>query len=135
MAALPKAPAALHPVRYRDPRDPSVVISRRPPVETAGFKPADADKARKDTLVVTQPYQWRAYLRRRIFLPRKSAADILSAYGEKKLYGGGLSVRATLDPKLQVMARRAMVAGLVKFDEEQALSRRVSKLDISGDGA
>ena len=40
-------------------------------------------------------------------------------YGEKKLYEGGLSVRTTLDPKLQVMARQTMINGLVNFDESQ----------------
>ena len=44
-----------------------------------------------------------------------------------------MSVRATLDPKLQVMARKSMVAGLVKFDEEQGYRGAQSKLDISGD--
>ena len=45
--------------------------------------------------------------------------DIFERYGEKKLYEGGLSVRTTLDPKLQVMARKAMAAGLVNYDEAQ----------------
>ena len=40
-------------------------------------------------------------------------------YGEKKLYEGGLSVRTTLDPKLQMLARKTMVNGLVNFDESQ----------------
>jgi membrane carboxypeptidase/penicillin-binding protein len=59
--------------------------------------------------------------------------DIFERYGEKKLYEGGLSVRATLDPKLQVMARRTMVAGLVRYDEEQGYRGPISHLDISGD--
>ena len=43
----------------------------------------------------------------------------MKSYGEKKLYEGGLSVRTTLDPKLQVVARKALADGLVKFDEAQ----------------
>ncbi len=35
------------------------------------------------------------------------------------LYEGGLSVRTTLDPKLQVLARKALVDGLVRFDETE----------------
>ncbi len=54
-------------------------------------------------------------------------------YGEKKLYEGGLSVRTTLDPKLQVMARKTMTNGLINFDEAQGWRGAVSKLDISGD--
>ena len=45
--------------------------------------------------------------------------DIFEKYGEKKLYEGGLSVRTTLDPKLQVLARKTLIDGLVKFDETQ----------------
>src|SRR5205085_1201206 len=42
-------------------------------------------------------------------------------------------VRNTLDPKLQVMARKTMVAGLVTFDEATGYRGAIQKLDISGD--
>src|SRR6202043_3939080 len=58
---------------------------------------------------------------------------VFERYGEKKLYEGGLSVRTTLDPKLQVMARKTMTAGLVNFDEAQGWRGAISKLDITGD--
>ena len=45
---------------------------------------------------------------------------IYEKYGEKTLYEGGLSVRTTLDPKLQVVARKVLIDGLVKFDERRA---------------
>ena len=44
---------------------------------------------------------------------------IYEKYGEKTLYEGGLSVRTTLDPKLQVIARKTLIDGLIKFDESQ----------------
>src|SRR5438105_11152475 len=56
-----------------------------------------------------------------------------AGHGEKKLYEGGLSVRTTLDPKLQVMARKTMAAGLVNFDEAQGWRGASGKLDITGD--
>jgi penicillin-binding protein 1A len=59
--------------------------------------------------------------------------DIFERYGEKKLYEGGLSVRATLDPKIQVMARKTMAAGIVNYDEAQGWRGAPSKLDVSGD--
>ena len=65
--------------------------------------------------------------------PRKCAATSSSNYGEKKLYEGGLSVRTTLDPKMQVMARKTMVDGLVNYDEAQGWRGPVSKIDIGGD--
>jgi penicillin-binding protein 1A len=55
------------------------------------------------------------------------------AYGEDKLYGGGLSVRTTLDPRLQQIARRALVDGLVDFDRRKGWRGPVKKIDVSGD--
>ncbi len=46
--------------------------------------------------------------------------EIYERYGEKKLYEGGLSVRTTLNPKLQVIAKKALTDGLVRFDEARA---------------
>ena len=59
--------------------------------------------------------------------------SILAEYGEEKLYAGGLSVRTTLEPKLQQMARTALVDGLVKFDRTQGWRGPVSKIDVAGD--
>ena len=59
--------------------------------------------------------------------------EICEKYGEKGLYEGGLSVRTTLDPKMQVMARKALIDGLVHFDEAQGYRGAVTKIDISGD--
>ena len=41
---------------------------------------------------------------------------VTDMYGEKTLYEGGLSVRTSLDPGLQVIARQALIDGLIKFD-------------------
>jgi penicillin-binding protein 1A len=132
LAAMPKAPGALHPVRNRDRaiERRNYVVDRL--LENGWIKQADADKARKDPLVVASRGNG-AHTFAGEYFAEEVRRDILERYGEKKLYGGGLSVRATLDPKLQVMARKAMVAGLVKFDEEQGYRGPVSKRDISGD--
>ena len=54
-------------------------------------------------------------------------------YTEKKLYEGGLSVRTTLDPKLQVQARKSLIEGLVKFDENQGYRGAITKIETIGD--
>ena len=59
--------------------------------------------------------------------------ELYERYGEKKLYEGGLSVRTTLDTKYQVLARKVLTDGLVRFDEAQGWRGPVSKIDISGD--
>src|SRR5215470_12540470 len=132
LASLPKAPAALHPVRNRDRaiERRNYVIDRL--AENGWIKQSDAEKARKDPLIVTSRGN-SAHTFAGEYFAEEVRRDIFERYGEKKLYEGGLSVRTTLDPKIQVMARKAMVAGLVKYDEEQGWRGPVSKLDVSGD--
>ncbi|GGI32105.1 penicillin-binding protein 1A [Bradyrhizobium guangdongense] len=132
LAALPKMPATLHPVRNRDR-----AIERRNYVidrlqENGWIKQADAEKARKEPLVVTNRSNG-AHTFAGEYFAEEVRRDIFERYGEKKLYEGGLSVRTTLDPKIQVMARKTMVAGLVNYDEQQGYRGAISKLDISGD--
>ncbi len=60
--------------------------------------------------------------------------QIVERYGNDALYEGGLSVRTTLDPKLQVMARKALQHGLIKYDRENDGYRGpVTTIDVSGD--
>ncbi|NOJ48056.1 penicillin-binding protein 1A [Bradyrhizobium archetypum] len=132
LAALPKAPGTLHPVRNRDRsiERRNYVIDRL--LENGWIKQAEADKARKEPLVVTSRSNV-AHTFAGEYFAEEVRRDIFERYGEKKLYEGGLSVRTTLDPKLQVMARKTMAAGLVNFDEAQGWRGPVSRLDISGD--
>jgi penicillin-binding protein 1A len=132
LAALPKMPATLHPVRNRDRaiERRNYVIDRL--VENGWIKQADAEKARKEALAVTSRSNG-AHTFAGEYFAEEVRRDIFERYGEKKLYEGGLSVRTTLDPKIQVMARKTMVTGLVNYDEQQGYRGAMSKLDISGD--
>src|SRR5499427_7930450 len=132
LASLPKAPAALHPIKNHDRavERRNYVIDRLQ--ENGWIKTSDAEKARKEPLVVVSRAN-SAHTFAGEYFAEEVRRDIFERYGEKKLYEGGLSVRTTLDPKIQVMARKTMVAGLVKYDEEQGYRGPISKLDISGD--
>src|SRR5450432_4037264 len=132
LAALPKAPSSLHPVNNRDRsiERRNYVIDRL--LENGWIKQADADKSRKDPLIVTSRSN-AAHIFAGEYFAEEVRRDVFERYGEKKLYEGGLSVRTTLDPKLQVMARKTMAAGLVTYDEAQGWRGATSKLDISGD--
>jgi penicillin-binding protein 1A len=132
LAALPKMPATLHPVRNRDR-----AIERRNYVidrlqENGWIKAADAEKARKEPLLVTNRSNG-AHTFAGEYFAEEVRRDIFERYGEKKLYEGGLSVRTTLDPRIQVMARKTMVTGLVNYDEQQGYRGAISRLDASGD--
>jgi penicillin-binding protein 1A len=132
LAALPKAPGTLNPVRNHDRavERRNYVVDRL--LENGWIKPADADIARKDPLKVTSHANG-AHTFAGEYFAEEVRRDLLERYGEKKLYEGGLSVRTTLDPRLQVMARKTMAAGLVNYDEAQGWRGPISKLDISGD--
>ena len=132
LAALPKAPAALHPVRNRERaiERRNYVIDRL--LENGWIKQADATAARKEPLVVTSRSN-AAHIFAGEYFAEEVRRDLFERYGEKKLYEGGLSVRTTLDPKVQVMARKAMVAGLVRYDEAHGWRGAQTKIELNGD--
>jgi penicillin-binding protein 1A len=132
LAALPKGPNNYNPFRHRDE-----AITRRNYVidrmVEEGYVAADAgDKAKKEPLNVTvRPTG--AHIFEAEYFAEEVRRYIYENYGEKKLYEGGLSVRTTLDTKLQVVARKALINGLVNFDEQQGWRGPVGTIDISGD--
>jgi penicillin-binding protein 1A len=132
LAALPKAPGTLNPVRNHDRavERRNYVVDRL--LENGWIKQTDADTARKDPLAVTNRTNSARTFAGEYFA-EEVRRDLLERYGEKKLYEGGLSVRTSLDPKLQVMARKTMAAGLVNYDEAQGWRGAIGKLDITGD--
>jgi penicillin-binding protein 1A len=132
LAALPKGPALLHPVKYHDRaiERRNYVIDRL--LENGWIKQAEADQARKDPLTITN-HSNAAHTFAGEYFAEEVRRDLLDSYGEKKLYEGGLSVRTTLDPKMQIMARKTMAAGLVNFDERQGWRGAVGKINLSGD--
>src|SRR5207245_11780284 len=131
-ASVPKGSPAVHPIRNHDRaiERRNYVVERL--LENGWIKQADADIARKDPLTVTSRSN-AAHMFAGEYFAEEVRRDLFERYGEKKLYEGGLSVRTTLDPKLPVMARKTMAAGLVNFDEAQGWRGASSKLDVTGD--
>jgi penicillin-binding protein 1A len=132
LAALPKAPTDLHPFRNRDRaiERRNYVIERL--VEN-GYVSADAgEKAKKEPLTVTQRTTG-THIFASDYFAEDVRREILEKYGEKRLYEGGLSVRTTLDPKMQVIAHKALAEGLVRYDEGRGYRGPITKIDIAGD--
>jgi penicillin-binding protein 1A len=132
LAALPKAPNNYHPFRARERaiERRNYVIDRL--VEDRYISPQDGEKAKKEPLSVT-PRPTGAHIFAAEYFAEEVRREIYDKYGETKLYEGGLSVRTTLDPKLQVMARKALDDGLVRFDESKGWRGPVTKIDTMGD--
>jgi len=132
LAALPKEPSALNPFRNHDRavERRNYVIGR---MAEDGYITADeARQARAEPLAVNP----------RVLTPNSIAAgffaeevrrELSERYGEQKLYEGGLSVRTTLDPKMQLMARKALVDGLVRFDEAHGWHGVIKSIDLGQD--
>ncbi|MGI9400116.1 MAG: penicillin-binding protein 1A [Rhizobiaceae bacterium] len=132
LAALPKAPNNYHPFRHKEAaiERRNWVIDRM--VDNGYVSVEDADKAKATDLVVT-PRRRSSYLFASNYFAEEVRREIIERYGEDALYEGGLSIRTTLDPQLQVMARSSLQDGLVEFDQRQGWRGPVSTIDVSGD--
>jgi penicillin-binding protein 1A len=94
--------------------------------------PADGEAAKAEPLGVTVR-QTGTKLLASEFFAEEVRRDILDLFGEDKLYGGGLSVRTTLDPTLQRIGRKTLVDGLVAYDHRHGWRGVVKKIDLKGD--
>src|SRR4051794_12848974 len=132
LAALPKAPNNYHPFRQRDRavERRNYVLDRM--AEDHYITAQEAEKSRKEPLKVTQRPTG-AHIFAAEYFAEEVRRYINDNYTEKKLYEGGLSVRTTLDPKMQVLARKVLVDGFVHFDEQQGYRGPVGKLDMTVD--
>jgi penicillin-binding protein 1A len=132
LATLPKAPNNYNPFRARERalERRNWVIDRM--VEAGFIKAADGEKAKRTGLgVTTKPTSAHTFSAE--YFAEEVRRELYDRYGEKKLYEGGLSVRTTLDTKYQVLARKVLTDGLVKFDEARGWRGPAAKIDISGD--
>ncbi|MGI9383684.1 MAG: penicillin-binding protein 1A [Methyloligellaceae bacterium] len=132
LAALPKAPNNYHPFKRteRAIERRNWVIDRM--VEN-GFATAEEGEATKALPLNVNPRPFGSHIFAAEFFGEEVRRQLYSMYGENKLYGGGLSVRSTLDPKLQRTARRALVKGLVAYDRRHGWRGPVKTIDVSGD--
>ena len=132
LASLPKAPNNYHPFRQRERaiERRNWVIDRM--AESGSVKSADAEKAKRSPLGVTTKAT-SAHIFAAEYFAEEVRRELYERYGEKKLYEGGLSVRTSLDPKLQLLARKTFIDGLMRYDEAQGWRGPVTKIDIAGD--
>ncbi len=131
LAALPKGPNNYHPFRKTQE-----AIARRNDIldlmaQNGYISRDDAVKGKALPLGVTprsvSPNQTASG-----YFAEEVRRELADRYGEKALYEGGLSVRATLDPKMQAMARKALVDGLIRFDEAHGWRGAQANIPLAG---
>ena len=132
LAALPKGPSNYHPFKHtkRAIERRNWVIDQM--VENGYVTREEGDKAKAEPLGVT-PRRNGNYLFAGEYFTEEVRRQIIARYGENALYEGGLSVRTTLDPRLQRLARKTMQNGLIKYDTLRGYRGPVKTIDVSGD--
>jgi penicillin-binding protein 1A len=131
LAALPKAPNSYNPDRYpeaaKDRRD--WVIDRM--AEDGFITEAQAKTAKAEPLVVVKRSV--SDTARAPYFAEEVRRTLVARYGEKALYQGGLTVRTSLNPKLQAEANVALRHGLITYDRRHGWRGPVDHLKPGGD--
>jgi penicillin-binding protein 1A len=115
LAALPRGPSNYHPFRHTE----RAIERRNWVIEQMlenGYISAEEAEKSKDLPLGVNPRSSGTYLFAGEYFTEEVRRQLISRYGEDALYEGGLSVRSTLDPKMQLIARKALQHGLMKFD-------------------
>jgi penicillin-binding protein 1A len=133
LATLPKAPSNYDPFKF-----PDRAVARRnwviDRIVENGFATRDEGETAKAQPLGVIKRQIGPKIFASEFFAEEVRRDIIDRFGEDKLYGGGLSVRTTLDPRLQGIARKALINGLVSYDHRHTGWRGpVKTIDIKGD--
>ncbi len=130
LASLPKKPGRLDPVRNHDE-----ALARRNWVlgqmlKNGYISREEYEKAVKRPLRA-RPRPFGVHQFSALSFTEEVRRQIIRLYGSKALYTGGLSVRTTLDPKLQIVARQALTSHLVRFDRQQGFRGPIGHVDLA----
>jgi len=134
LGGLPKAPNRYNPVRL-----PEQATARRDWVldrmaEDGFISRAEADNA--ETEPIELHHRQEAEEVKAPYFAEEVRRQLLARYGEKMLYQAGLSVRTSLDPRVQAAADKALRDGLTAYDHKHEGWRgAIARIDPTGDWA
>ena len=127
LAALPKGPTNYHPIRHpdaaKDRRD--WVVGRM--LETGKVTRAEAEMAQATPFQINPRAETPVYSAE--YFTEEVRRELAQRFGSKDLYGGGLSVRTTLDPRLQDIATKVLRAGLEDYDRRHGWRGPVTRIE------
>ncbi len=121
LGALPQRPTALHPVRNKEDFIARRNFVLREMLENGYIDQEAYEKARVAPLLTVQNGDFEGF--RQQLPPRDYFTDEIRRqlsrdFGEGQFLGGGLTVRATFDPEMQLEAARALRAQLEAYDRD-----------------
>jgi penicillin-binding protein 1A len=132
LAGLPKAPNNYNPMRFqaaaRARRD--WVIDRM--VEDGDVTAQQATLAKEESVAVRPRAD--AEIVKGAYFAEEVRRELVARFGEKMVYEGGLTVRTSLDPRLQTEADKALRNGLIAYDRSNGGWRgAVDHIEPNGD--
>ncbi len=138
LATLPKAPSDLHPVRNKDRAlDRRAYVLGR--MAEDGYITRDVATAEAALpLLSVQNGDFPAFrdqLPPRDYFTDEIRRQLSGTFGEEEFFGGGLSIRATMEPELQMLAAKALRSGLERYDRNQGVWRGTGRrltVDVLG---
>jgi penicillin-binding protein 1A len=130
LASLPKFPGRVNP--YTNPERVLIrrnyVLNRM--VDDGYITREQADAAIEKPLNTTRRLRGPEYAAATYFV-QELRKQLIEIYGEEELEQGGLSIRTTIDTKLQLAAQEALQTGLEIYDRRHAYRGPVASLDIA----
>lgn len=132
LAALPKGPNNYHPFRRE-----AAAIERRNwvidrMVENGFVTSEEGAEAKKQPLGVNLRRTGSSLFASDYF-SEEVRRQIIERFGDKSLYEGGLSIRTSLDPDMQIQARRALQSALVTYDQRRGFRNPIKQIPVEGD--
>ncbi len=134
LAVLPKAPTRYNPAneegRERALARRQYVLRR---MEEQGFiTAAEARAAQEEPLTAKNRMSGDQYVAAAHFV-EEVRRQIVNDFDNETLLRGGLSIRSTVDTRLQLAAARALRTGLEQYDRRRAWRGPVASGDVNGD--
>ncbi|WP_420022734.1 penicillin-binding protein 1A [Cereibacter azotoformans] len=126
LASMPQAPSQYHPVRAKERLTQRRNYVLREMFENGYIDEATLTSSLNEPLRSVQNGDYPAF--REALPPRDYFTDeirrqLSSEFGEQEFFGGGLTIRATIDRELQEQAAAALREGLEKYDRSLGIWR------------
>jgi penicillin-binding protein 1A len=126
LAVLPKAPSTYHPVREKDRAIARRNFVLKEMVENGYLTEEEGERAKAADLKSVQSGDFEPYkdsLPARDYFTDEIRRQLSDTFGEDEFFGGGMTIRATVDPVLQKVGAAALREGLETYDRSRGIWR------------